>query len=106
MKLNIRSKVGRLEDGVCELTDLLDTEAKLTKFTVFKHYIMIDDMSLKERCLPIRVPGGTVGGIWIDENNVITKISIDTNYVVKTYPNNINEIVQKFIGQTIELERG
>ena len=47
------------------------------------------------------MPGGTVGGIYFD-NNIITKIVIDTNYVVKTYPANVNELIQRFVGEVIE----
>lgn len=35
-------------------------------------------------------------------NNIITKIKVDKNYVVKTYPSDVNEQIQKFVGQKIE----
>lgn len=44
----------------------------------------------------------TVGGIHFDDNNIITQIVIDTNYVVKTYPSNIKELIQKYVGEVIE----
>ena len=92
---------------VCELTKQLDDLAKLSEqiyYESFYHYIVTDDYCKNEKCLAIRVPGGTVGGLWFDDNNVITKIVIDTNYVVKTYPDNVNDLIKDFIGKTIEFE--
>ena len=104
MKLDNRKTVFNYE-YTCELTKELDSLAKLTDkefYDVFYHYIVADEYCKKQKCLAIRVPGGTVGGIWIDDNNVITKIVIDTGYVVKTYPSNVNDLVQKFVGDTFE----
>lgn len=89
----------------CELTKELDSLAKLSErehYDFFHHYIVADNWCKKNKCLAIRVPGGTVGGIWIDDNNIITKIVVDTEYVVKTYPSNINVLIQKFVGEVIE----
>lgn len=91
----------------CELTKELDSLAKLTDkefYDVFYHYIVVDNWCKKNKCLAIRVPGGTVGGIRLDDNNVITKIELDTEYVVKTYPDNVNELVQKYVGTHIEYQ--
>lgn len=91
-----------IDDFKCELTDELDKLARLSKDGIYYHYILGDEHCKNKKCLAIRVPGGTVGGLWIDENNVIIKIEIDTNYVIETYPDNVNEVIQKYIGQTIE----
>ena len=104
MKLNNRREYLK-DEYRCELTKELDSLAKLSEseyYDWFYHYILADDWCKKEKCLAVRVPGGTVGGVWVDENNVITKIFIDTDYVVKTYQNDVNELIQKFIGQVIE----
>lgn len=74
----------------------------LVSQNMFHHYILANEWCKNQKYLAIRVPGGTVGGIYFDDNNVITKIVIDTNYVVKTYPANVNEMMQKFIGEVIE----
>ena len=47
----------------------------------------------------IRVPGGTVGSICLDDDYNIKSIFIDPNYVVESYPANINEQVRKFVGE-------
>ena len=90
------------EEYFSNLTKELDNLVGFTESTLFKHYILADDYCIKENCLAIRIPGGTVGGIWFDQDNVITKIRIDTNYVVKTYPENVEEVIQKYVGTKIE----
>lgn len=90
---------------VCSLTKELDTVSNITEmhyYNAFRHYILMNSCDIDERILPIRVPGGTVGCICFDENNVITKVEIDTKYVVKTYPSNVKELVQKYAGEFIE----
>lgn len=105
MKLTNRNKWSKTEFR-CALTERLDSLSKMNTskyYDLFYHYILVDKVSIEEKCLAIRVPGGTVGAIWIDENHTITKIHVDTDYVVKTYPNNINELIQKFVGEVIEV---
>lgn len=58
----------------------------------------------KQKCLAIRIPGGTLGGIWYDENNIINKIFVDIKYVVKTYPSDVNEQLKKFVGEKLEFD--
>lgn len=101
MKLNLSSSWN--DEFKCELTDELDKLANLNyEETFLYHYILADEFCRGKKCLAIRVPGGTIGGLWVDDNNVITRLEIDTNYVVDSYPDNVNELVQKYIGQTIE----
>ena len=84
--------------------DIVSGIADNQHYRLFHHYILADKWCMNNKCLAIRVPGGTVGGVWIDENNVITKIIVDTNYVVKTYPENVNELMGKYLGKAIEME--
>ena len=105
MKLEWRSEWDKT-DFRCDLTYALDGAASLDQmpgYDLYHHYILVDAIALEEKILPIRVPGGTVGAIFIDEHNKITMVQIDRDYVVKTYSPNVNEIIAKFIGQTIEL---
>ena len=104
MKLTIKKAT---LDGhyVCELTEMLDDLAGISKrdtYDIYFHYILIDTCFKKDNCFPIRVPGGTVGGIWVDDNNIITKIVIDRDYVVKSYPEDVEQQVQKYLGEVIE----
>lgn len=106
MKLEHRNNYGR-QEFVCDLTRELDTVSGIVDnqyYCLFRHYILADEWCMNNKCLAIRVPGGTVGGIWIDENNVITKIVVDTNYVIKTYHENVNELMGKYLGKAIEME--
>ena len=89
----------------CDLTKELDDMSGISKqhyYDMFHHYILADEWCRNQKCLAIRVPGGTVGGIHFDDNSIIIKIVVDTNYVVKTYLANVNELIQKFVGEIIE----
>lgn len=97
------SKYSRMKEYFCDITYELDRLANIKPDTHRKHYVLNDYVN-DEHCLPIRIPGGTLGGVWLDDDNVITKIHVDTNYVVKNYPADVNEHLKKFIGQKIEFE--
>lgn len=65
---------------------------------------MATEADMKQRLLYIRIPGGTVGNIFLDKTeNIIMKITIDTDYVVDSYPENVQEYVQKYVGEKIEI---
>lgn len=94
------SRYSKMNEYYCEITTELDKLARLDPNGHWKHYVLCD---YENSCLPIRIPGGTLGSIEYDENKVITKIHVCTDYVVKTYPYDVNEQLQKFIGQEIEI---
>lgn len=103
--MKLQQRIPRRQEYRCDLTKELDNISGILEnhhYDKFYHYILADEWCTNEKCLAIRVPGGTVGGIWFDDNSIITKIVIDVNYVIKTYPVNVNELIQKFIGETIE----
>lgn len=103
LKLERRKSV--CEEYRCDLTKELDDMSGISKqhyYDMFHHYILADEWCKKEKCLAIRVPGGTVGGIHFNGNNTITKIVIDIDYVVKTYPSNVNDLIQKYVEEVIE----
>lgn len=89
----------------CEITWFLDQAAGLDEKL---HYIVINDLILFDDEDPatyyIRVPGGTVGSIFLDDDCDIKRVFIDTNYVIDSYPVNINEQVKKFIGERMMVE--
>lgn len=90
----------------CKLTKDLDHCAGFDKaYKYYKHYLLDYRNVNGFHNFPIRVPGRTVGGIWVDEHNVIVNIKIDRNYVVKTYSDELDTIIEKYIGKKIEFER-
>ena len=94
---------------ICAITDELnDLSGYITgyknKTKAYGHYVLFDNSFVKDRVIPIRVIGGTVGAIRIDDNLTITDIIIDTEYVVKTYPTNVNELMKHWIGEKIEVD--
>lgn len=101
MELKRRKIHGEVRKAwTCEITWFLDQVAGLDERL---HYIVINDLILFDDEDPatyyIRVPGGTVGSIWLNDDCDIKSISIDPNYVVESYPANINEQVKKFVGE-------
>lgn len=93
----------------CNLTHKLDQSARFNEryqyCRYYKHYLL--DYRDKEGFynFPIRVPGRTVGWMWVDKYNKIVKISIDKDYAAKTYPDDLDEKLQKYIGEKIEFGR-
>jgi hypothetical protein len=96
------SKYSEMEEYFCDITSELDKLAGINADGCWKHYILADRYCINEKCLVIRIPGGTLGEICFDDNNIITKVKVDTDYVVKSYPIDVNEQIQKFVGQKIE----
>ena len=101
MELKRRKIRGEVRKAwTCEITWFLDQVAGLDERL---HYIVINDLILFDDEDPatyyIRVPGGTVGSICLDDDYNIKSIFIDPNYVVESYPANINEQVRKFVGE-------
>ena len=89
----------------CDLTEELDKLAELEKHhTYMRHYVYADDWAFNQKCLPIRMPGRTTGGIWVDDDNVITKVEVDLDgCVIGKYPDDVNEKLQKYVGEKIEI---
>lgn len=85
----------------CDITTELDRLAGIDPNSYLKHYVVC---GYEKGCLPIRIPGGTLGSIEYDDNKVITGIHVCTDYIVKTYPDDVNEQLQRFVGQKIEIE--
>lgn len=96
---------GEITTWTCDLTKFLDQVAGLDEKL---HYIIKNSFMLSDDEGPtayhIRVPGGTVGGIWVDVDYNIRRIFIDTDCVVESYPEDINEQVKKFVGERMVIE--
>lgn len=107
MLLKEKYTIGNTKQYYCNLTDRLDQLAGFDtkEYPYYEHYLMDVGKQNDTYEYYIRVPGGTVGSIYTDKDNKIIKISIDKDYVVKTYPDNLDEKLQKYIGKKIEFER-
>lgn len=91
---------------VCDITRDLDQMSNLNTSgdDLFHHYIQYDHIDLCNNMVAIRVPGGTLGYIKYDSDFIIIEISIDTNYVVKTYFRNVNKAInRKYVGSKLIL---
>lgn len=60
-------------------------------------------MILSQKCYPIRLPGSTVGVLFLDRNNVITKVQIDVDYHKNISPN-LNEMLERYVGKKITVK--
>ena len=69
-----------LQEYYCDLTREIDKLLGLSLDQYWKHYILADNSMIKDKCLAIRIPGGTVGGIWINDENIITNRFGFTDY--------------------------
>lgn len=108
MKLNRKKILGEVNDAwACELTWFLDQVAGLDEklhYIVINDLILFDDEAKGPATYYIRVPGGTVGSIWLDDDYNIKSISINPNDVVESYPANINKQVKKFVGERMMVD--
>lgn len=88
----------------CEVTEALDRLANLkTDSSLWRHYLLLDSLCIKDGHIAIRIPGGTVGDLRVDKSGKILDITIDTRYVVRTYDSTVNEKIREmFIGSSIE----
>lgn len=87
----------------CELTEFLDNITEKKRLSR-RHYILAHQCDFKDGALPIRLPGCTVGGIFMDKNSVITKVLIDGNHYKDMYPKNINEMLGRYVGEKISIK--
>ena len=91
----------------CKLTKELDTirnEKDSEYVKQFETYLMDPyDPVVKEdyRYIPIRIPGMTVGGIMLGDNDIITEIRINTDWCPYTSPEEAEELVKKYVGSRI-----
>lgn len=90
--VTIISDITKDLDQMCNQSDV---KSYMERFYGYYHYIFFDQEDLNQHLLSIRVPGGTVGLIEFDENLIITKIHIDTNYVIESYFRNVNKHIQR-----------
>lgn len=97
------TKYAAMGEYYCDISKFLDEQAGIDSNGKWKHYVHANNWCIQNKLLAIRIPGGTIGSIWFDDEMVITKIHVDTDYVVKTYPKNINELLQEFVGEIIEI---
>lgn len=70
-------------------------------YDIFHHYVLCDRIGFEEKLLSIRVPGGSVGYIQFDENNIITDCHVDTDYVIEHYWRQVNKHLKKYIGRQL-----
>ena len=99
----VGSEFNSLCEYFCELTELLDNiteEKRLSR----RHYILGTPYDFKSKVLPIRLPGSTVGALFLDSNNVITKVQIDVDYHKRIYPQNLNEMLEMYVGKKISVK--
>ena len=99
----VGSKYNELREYFCELTEFLDDITERKRYSL-RHYILALSCDFADGVLPIRLPGRTVGGVFLDKDNVITKVQIDGNYYKDIYPRNINEMLEKYVGEKITIK--
>lgn len=105
MKMELSGGLSSTKEYRCDITRELDKLAHITEEEFYDwcfHYILVDNQFMKEHQFPIRIPGGTLGTLRVDDEFKVTSIVVDIDYVVKTYDADVNEQIKKFIGHKLE----
>lgn len=72
---------------------------------LYSHYLYEAHRDFSTGEIAIRVPGGTVGTVFIDTSGIITKVAVSTDYVV-SYNDDVNTTINKeFVGKLLELPK-
>ena len=98
--LNLKLTQVRKGQYECSLTKELDNLINVLRYG---HYVMIDKYWLKEKLLPIRLPGRTIGNIDFDDNLTITNIRLRKEEYNPTLHTEIDTILEKYIGYHLEI---
>lgn len=94
MKLKLKEQLSTdWKEYVCDLTHKLDVHFQ--NDNSHKHYILVTTEYAKLKCYPIRSSEGTLGGLFVDDNDVIIKINIPLEKEDKK----LTSMIQEFIGQ-------
>lgn len=75
---------------------------------LYRHYVLFDEFSIREKRLAIRLPGRTWGGIGIDGDMVITDVAMDEKGFgsnTEPYPERLLEDIRQFVGRRIVLAK-
>lgn len=96
----VGSKFNGLCEYFCELTEFLDNIADEKRLSR-RHYILGKPYNFESKVLPIRRTGSTVGRVFIDKNNVITKVLMDGIYHNDIYPKDIHKMLERYVGKKI-----
>ena len=96
-----KRRVGDLpvqDEYVCDLTEFLD-QFRDEGWMPLRHYIIASELELADGILPLRLPGCTVGAVYLDENQTIRKVVIEDNAYKELCPEDVNEQVAAYTGR-------
>lgn len=99
--MKILKTVQYKRDWINEITLLLD-KCIIYRSEGFNHYIYKEINPINNIYI-FRFPGSSRGGITVDDNMVITKISLNKD-TSSEYIENTNNLLQQFIGCKMEIE--
>lgn len=98
------SALQNLNNYYCELTEFLDKVTEKKRPSI-RHYILAMQYNFDKGVFPIRLPGSTVGEVHVNEDQVITNVQIDGNYYKDIYPADINEMLEKYLGEKMVIKQ-
>ena len=96
-----------VKNGITELIDEYRKDTHISEF--FSTYLMDPHKPMVKEgriYIPIREVGQTVGGVILDDNNVIKDIILNSDNKYFPYKESVREAVKKYIGYTITIKEG
>lgn len=96
-KLIITSEGFLKDQGICELTKDMDKYLyRLSEY--YNTYIYRDKFEGKDgSAYALRCPGATIGAVYLDKDNIITKITLTKD--IRFYGEGCEEVFPKYIGR-------
>ena len=87
----------------CDLTDYIQEKYYIGENPRNRTYLY--PRKNKDNIIPIRIVGMTIGGVWLNKNNVITEVNINGDSIKyeKFDKSILNDDFNQFIGEKVDL---
>lgn len=91
---------GEINEVLDDMFGLIDLNPNLFSYEM-KAFRYESGTFAGQTIIPIRIPGETIGGIWIDDNNIVTDVRLNSSTYHNIKCKNVSRIRDHIIGKRI-----